>query len=30
MIEPILPAALAVQKDTGDFVTNTAMSARHP
>jgi carbonic anhydrase len=24
MIEPILPAAIAVQKDTGDFVDNTA------
>jgi carbonic anhydrase len=24
MIEPILPAALAVQKDSGDFVNNTA------
>jgi len=25
MIEPILPAALAVQKDTGDFVNNAAI-----
>jgi carbonic anhydrase len=24
MIEPILPAALAVQKDPGDFINNTA------
>ena len=27
MIEPILPAALAVQKDTGDFVNNTAKAS---
>ena len=27
MIEPIVPAALAVQSDAGDFVNNTAKEA---